>query len=154
MLHRIVIGEPDTEAGWYRRLKESVDEDLTRLDTGSKRRWYPLGERRLAFGDLLTIAATASVTTLLALGYGSSEKTYGGLTPSQARHEAERSIAAIYPGGTTLSYTHEAEGSDTAGRDAWLVYFNPLSGRGSGYSGCVVTTNTTGATPSPECSGY
>lgn len=107
----------------------------------------------LPHGHLLwRVGMVGAAATLLVVGCGAS--TYGGLTEPQARHKAEQAIAGLHSGGTTLSYKSVAKGSDSGGRDAWLVYFDPLSGGGSGYSGCVVVVNDTAATPSPECSNY
>jgi len=82
---------------------------------------------------------------------GCGAATYGGLTEAGARHKAEQAVVLLSHGGTKLSFKSERKGSDSRGRDAWPVYFDPLSGYGSGYSGCVVVTNSDAATPSPEC---
>ena len=94
------------------------------------------------------------VGVLAGLVVGCGASTYGGLTGSQARHKAEQAIADRHSGGTTLSYKSVAKGSDSSGRDAWLVYFDPLSGAGSRYSGCVVLVNDAAATASAECSNF
>jgi hypothetical protein len=63
MLHRRGVGEPFTEEGWYRRLKDAVACDITRLDRQLRQKWYPVGEARLAVGD-----AAAAIATLVVVG--------------------------------------------------------------------------------------
>jgi hypothetical protein len=63
VLHRRGIGDPFTDGGWYRQLKESVESDIARLDAELRKRWYPAGERGLVLGD-----ATAAVAVLVLAG--------------------------------------------------------------------------------------
>jgi hypothetical protein len=65
MLHRRGVGEPFTDEGWYRRLKDSVASDIARLDEELKKALYPAGEARLAVGDAAAVIATLVVASIL-----------------------------------------------------------------------------------------
>jgi hypothetical protein len=93
--------------------------------------------------------APGTVAVLLLAGCGAAK--YAGLTATEARQRAEKAIESHFPQGTNLSYVSESHASDLKGHDAWRVYFKPQSGYGSGYSGCVVTVESSAANPPMEC---
>jgi len=90
-----------------------------------------------------------TIAVLLLAACGTAK--YGGLTAAEAKQRAQKAIESLFPQGTNLSYISESQASDSKGHDAWRVYFKPQSGYGSGYSGCVVTVESSSAHPSVEC---
>lgn len=73
MLHRRGAGEPFTDDGWYRRLKDTVESDIARLEHELLRQWYPVGELRLAVGD-----TAAALAVLVVAGVLIATNTGGG----------------------------------------------------------------------------
>jgi hypothetical protein len=83
VLHRRGIGDPFTDGGWYRQLKESLQSDIARLDAELRKRWYPAGERGLVFGDATAAVAVLALSVILL-----ATSTGGGTpvpTPQQPR---------------------------------------------------------------------
>jgi len=69
--NRAGVGEPFADGSWYRQLRESLEVDIARLDAERGKRWYPAGERRLAFGDAAAaLAVLALAGVLLATNIG------------------------------------------------------------------------------------